>query len=170
MTANLARTRTADLPDRETVEQFLFAEARMLDEKRWEDWMDLFTDDGSYWIPTADDQTDPDTRASIMYDDRTMMQMRVRRLRHPEVHAQTPPSRTAHLVTNVMVAPSPDGDGDIEVSACFLMLEFRVEEQTVYGGRYLYRLAETDDGLAIRNKTVRMVNCDAAHHLMAIYL
>ncbi|MDF1720559.1 MAG: aromatic-ring-hydroxylating dioxygenase subunit beta [Minwuia sp.] len=170
MMMRLAEQTVAELPGRDLVEQFLYHEALILDEKRWEDWMALFTDDGTYWIPTADDQTDPDTRASIMYDDRTMMQMRVRRLRHPEVHAQTPASRTTHLVTNIIVAPSPDGDGDIDVSACFTMLEYRIEEQTIYGGRYRYRLAVDGDDLAIRNKTVHLVNCDAAHQLMAIYL
>ncbi len=165
----MAEKTIAKLPARDVVEQFLYREARMLDEKRWEDWMELFTEDGTYWVPTADNQADPYTRASIIFDDRTMMQMRVRRLRHPEVHAQTPASRTTHIVTNVTVDASPEGDGEIEVSACFLMLEYRVEEQTVYGGRYQYRLTRDGDALAIRSKTVHLVNCDAAHQLMAIY-
>jgi ethylbenzene dioxygenase subunit beta len=166
----LPAPRARAVPDTDTVARFLFHEARLLDEKRWEAWAELFTEDGTYWIPTMPDQVDPYTRASIMYDDRTMMAMRIRRLRHPQIHAQTPPSRTAHLVTNVLVEPEPDADGLVEVGACFLMLEYRHEQQTVHGGRYRYRLAVADDGLRIRAKTVHMVNCDAAHHLMAIYL
>ena len=166
MTAAMERMTATDL---QAVEQFLYAEAQLLDEKKWEAWRDLFTEDGTYWVPTADDQVDPYTRASIIFDDRTMMAMRIRRLRHPEIHAQTPASRTAHLVTNVMAERNPEGGPDLDVSACFMMLEYRAEQQTVYGGRYRYRLVRDGDGFLIRSKTAILVNCDAAHHLMAIY-
>lgn len=160
---------TATIPDIRAVEQFLYHEAELLDLKQWEAWADLFTADGTYWIPTAENQADPYTRASIMFDDRQMMANRIRRLRHPEIHAQTPPSRTTHLVTNVTVAPRPDPDGCIAVGSCFLMLEYRAESQFTYGGRFRYQLAGTGGDLKIRSKTVHLVNCDAAHHLMAIW-
>ena len=104
-----------------------------------------------------------------MFDDRQMMANRIRRLRHPEIHAQTPASRTTHLVTNVMVEPRPDPDGCIAVRCGFLMLEYRAESQFTYGGRFRYQLVATAEGLRIRSKTVHLVNCDAAHHLMAIW-
>ena len=162
-------TATITIPDLREVEHFLFREAELLDMKRWEDWADLFTADGTYWVPTAEDQADPYTRASIMFDDRQMMANRIRRLRHPEIHAQTPPSRTVHMVSNVTVSPRPDADGCIAVGCCFLMLEYRVESQLTYGGRFRYQLAGTGGDLKIRSKTVQLVNCDAAHHLMAIW-
>ena len=71
---------------------FLINEARYLDERRWEDWLSLFADDGWYWVPIEEGQTDPRTTVSLMYDDRQLLETRVRRLkacwaRHPRAFA-----------------------------------------------------------------------------------
>ncbi len=89
--------------ERAPFEQFLLREARLLDERRFREWMDLFADDGTYWVPAVPDQQSPFDQASLFYDDRELMQTRIERLEHPRIHVQTPPSRTAHLVGNCVV-------------------------------------------------------------------
>ena len=83
--------------DREPFEHFLFHEAHLLDQRRFRDWMALFAEDGTYWVPAVPNQDSPFDQASLFYDDRDLMKTRVDRLEHPRIHVQTPPSRTAHI-------------------------------------------------------------------------
>ncbi|MDZ7810781.1 MAG: aromatic-ring-hydroxylating dioxygenase subunit beta [Arhodomonas sp.] len=68
--------------DQELVD-FVYHEARLLDEKRYEEWEALFTEDGVYWIPLEHDQRDPDHHTSLVYDDRLLMQVRLGRMKSP---------------------------------------------------------------------------------------
>ena len=67
---NMPRPDAAALIDREAAEEFLIHEARLLDERRFREWMGLFTEDGTYWVPAAPDQKSPLDQASLFYDDR----------------------------------------------------------------------------------------------------
>src|ERR687887_1517601 len=87
---------------RQEAEDFLFEEARLLDERLFEAWLQLFTEDGIYWIPIVED-ADPTTQTSILYDDDPLRQMRVHHLLHERNFAQSPPSQTVHQITNVQV-------------------------------------------------------------------
>src|SRR5258708_37675678 len=91
-------------------ELFLIHEAALLDERRFREWMGLFADDGIYWVPAVPNQESPFDQASLFYDDRELMKTRIDRLEHPHIHVQTPPSRTAHLVGNVIVEQTDEGE------------------------------------------------------------
>ena len=103
--AESIRDRASTPLSSEAAADFLFMEARLLDERRFEEWWELFTDDGYYWVPARPDQPNPLDEVSIFYDDKDLMETRIKRLRHPRVHAQIPHTRTAHLVTNVLLEP-----------------------------------------------------------------
>jgi hypothetical protein len=94
-------------------ERFLVAEARLLDERRFEEWEALFTDDAVYWVPMDPDR-DPADTVSIIYDDRKRLHERVYRLTRTPVLDQNPPSRTVRFVANVEVEPL-DGAGEATV-------------------------------------------------------
>src|SRR5207253_4483760 len=81
---------------RSEMEQFLYREARLLDSGRFYEWLGLFTDDATYWIPLQADQADPQTTSSIVYDDRRLLEVRIRQFQHPRAHARTPAPRTVH--------------------------------------------------------------------------
>jgi 3-phenylpropionate/cinnamic acid dioxygenase small subunit len=108
---------------REEAEAFLYREARLLDERRFEEWLELFTADGRYWLPLADG-TDPEVEPSILYDDSRLRAQRVHRILHQPHHAQLPPSRTVHSVTNVEVEPAPEPDA-VVVRCVLLLYELR---------------------------------------------
>ena len=93
----------ADGNGRAAFEEFIIHEAALLDARRFRDWAALFADDGTYWVPAVPDQKSPLDQASLFYDDRDLMKTRIDRLEHPRIHVQTPPSRTAHLVGNVVI-------------------------------------------------------------------
>ena len=150
------------------VEQFLYCEARLLDERRLEEWRALFTEDGLYWAPTRPGQKTPEEAVSLFLDDPLTMGARIRRLGHPDVHVQTPPSHTTHLVSNIELAPT-DAAGEITVFAAFAMAEYRHTEPHWYAGRYEYRLRRIDGALRIALKKVMLVNASAAFTTISIY-
>lgn len=152
----------------EEAEQFLIQEARLLDERRFREWMTLFTEDGTYWVPAMPDQQSPFNHASLFYDDRELMRTRIDRLEHPLIHSQTPPSRTMHLVSNVTVDPNDIGTGEIAVSSNVLMVEHRLERQRLFAGRQTHRLRYVDTKWLIVHKRVDLVNCDSAFEAMAV--
>src|SRR6202166_4744654 len=111
----------ADGLNRAALKDFIIHEARLLDARKFRDWMGLFAEDGTYWVPAVPEQQSPFDQASLFYDDRDLMKTRVDRLEHPRIHVQTPPSRTAHLVANVVVDEADDAKGRYVVSSTVIM-------------------------------------------------
>jgi 3-phenylpropionate/cinnamic acid dioxygenase small subunit len=153
---------------RAAFEDFLFAEARLLDDRRFRDWMALFTEDGTYWVPAVAGQDSALNQVSLFYDDRDLMKTRVDRLEHPRIHVQTPPSRTAHVIGNVMVDAADDAAGEYVVSSSVVMVEYRDDHQRMFAGRQTHRLRRSGDGLRIVQKRVDLINCDSAFDAMAV--
>ena len=85
---------------------------------------------------------------------------RVRRLCNPNIHAQSPPSRTSRIIGNVAVAPAAAADGALEVLSRFQMVEFRHDRQRLFAGAVRHGLTLRQDGFRIRWKRVDLVNCD----------
>jgi 3-phenylpropionate/cinnamic acid dioxygenase small subunit len=154
--------------DRAPFEDFVVHEARLLDERRFRDWMALFTEDGTYWVPAVPNQKSPFDQASLFYDDRDLMKTRVARLEHPRIHVQTPPSRTAHLVGNLVVDEADDGEGEYTVSSSVIMVEYREDRQRVFAGRQYHRLRRDGGSFRIVQKRVDLINCDSAFDAMAV--
>jgi 3-phenylpropionate/cinnamic acid dioxygenase small subunit len=144
---------------RRNCEAFLVDEARLLDEARFEEWLALFTLDAQYWVPSAPAQVNPHDTVSLIYDDRRLLEARVRRLASPRIYSQEPRSRTTRIVTNLTIEEA--GAGFAVVRSKFMMIEFRRDEQRVFGGTYLHRLHGDPDHPRIRLKRVDLVNCDA---------
>lgn len=154
--------------DRATFEEYLIHEARLLDQRRFRDWMALFTEDGTYWVPAVPDQTSPFDQASLFYDDRDLMRTRIERLEHPRIHVQTPPSRTAHLVGGVTIEASDAAKGEYVVGSTVIMVEYRDEAQRLFAGRQQHRLRRDGTGWRIVQKRVDLINCDSAFEAMAV--
>jgi 3-phenylpropionate/cinnamic acid dioxygenase small subunit len=160
--------RDVDAAEARAIERFLYREARLLDERRFDEWRDLFAEDGVYWVPLKPEQTDPLRHASIIYDDRAAMATRFRRLAHPRAYAQIPPSRTVHVVTNVYVDAADPAKGEIDVLSALQVTEFHQGEQRHYAARCRHRLRKADGGYAIALKRVDLVNCDAPMPVISI--
>ena len=151
------------------VERFLIREVALLDDRRFEDWIELFAEDGTYWAPARIDQDDPWEHVSLFFDDRELMTTRLARLRHPRVHAQIPPSRTSHSIGNVLVEPPDPAAPAYDVSARFVMLDYRPGHgQRSFGGRYDYRLLREGGSFLIASKKATLLNCDAVHEAISI--
>ena len=154
--------------DRAWLEEFIVREARLLDERRFHDWMALFAEDGTYWVPSVPNQRSPFDQASLFYDDRDLMRTRIERLEHPRIHVQTPPSRTAHLVGSMLVESADEGKGEYVVGSTVIMVEYRDEQQRVFAGRQHHRLRRDGMDVRIVQKRVDLINCDSAFEAMAV--
>jgi 3-phenylpropionate/cinnamic acid dioxygenase small subunit len=154
--------------DRAEVEAFLVHEARLLDERRFREWMELFVDDGTYWVPAVPNQESPLDQASLFYDDRDLMRTRIERLEHPRIHVQTPPSRTAHLVGNMLIEAADEANGECIVGSTVIMVEYREEQQRIFAGRQQHRLRRDGGSWRIVRKRVDLINCDSAFEAMAV--
>jgi 3-phenylpropionate/cinnamic acid dioxygenase small subunit len=141
-------------------ERFLVYEARLLDDARFDEWLSLFTDHAHYWVPSEPDQADPRETVSLIYDDRRLLETRVRRLASPRIYSQEPRSRTSRLVTNVTIEEGETPDGTCLVRSKFQMIEFRRNEQRLFAGTYFHQLLRQGDAIRIAAKRVNLVNCD----------
>lgn len=156
----------AGAPSVPECEQFLVHEARLLDEGRFDEWLSLFTADAWYWVPSEPNQASPHDTVSLMYDDRRLLETRVRRLASPRIYSQEPRSRTSRLIANVTIE-------ETEGTACtvrskFQLLEYRRETQRIFGGTCFHRLVRGNNGIRIAWKRVDLVNCDAPHEGLVV--
>ena len=157
-------------PDVREIEQFLFREAMYLDSKRYQEWLDLFTEDGLYWVPAAPDQKDPYNHVSLYFEDRILRQMRVRRLTHPQAYSLQNPVRASRVVGNVLIESFEEATGDCRVRSTFHMLELQYGEQQMYGGFYTHELKAVEGDYRIRLKRVDLINCDGPLDTMQAFL
>jgi p-cumate 2,3-dioxygenase beta subunit len=141
---------------RAEVEDFLYAEAALLDAWSLDDWLELFDHDAKYEVPCNDaPDGDPDTDVLLIDDDYTRLRARVTRLNSRRAHREYPHSRTNHQIFNVHVT-HPNEDGEIGVTASFTVWRFRGSKTSCYVGQYRYRLRQSDNGLRVAFKRAEL--------------
>ena len=160
---------TNDLALHHRVSQFLYHEARLLDERRWNEWESLFLEDGVYWAPATPGQPDPLNHVSLIYEDQLLRKVRIARFASPAAPSLQPFPRTAHLVTNVMIDAQDAKSGEIVAISRFLMIEYRREVGRVEGCGVTHDLFERDGAFRIRRKKVDLVNCEGPLESSSVY-
>jgi 3-phenylpropionate/cinnamic acid dioxygenase small subunit len=140
------------------VAQFLYHEARLLDTGQLEAWLELFTEDAVYWVPLERGQQEAVETSSIIHDDRTLLELRVRQARHPRAHARLPLARTVHNVGNVMLLG--EENGELRVASTLQLVEWRNERQRVWGALVEHTLRRAGDEFRIARKRVDLVNSE----------
>lgn len=144
------------------ITQFIYREARLLDDRRFDDWLGLFDDDGLYIVPLVD-QAQPGRQAAIVNDDRMAREERVYHLVNHWFPAQQPPSRTLHFVSNVV---ADERGGLWSVSSSQLIHEIRggdwtqvgLGEKNAIAARVDYLLRRADGGFRIHEKRVHLLD------------
>ena len=156
------------------IEQFLYREARLLDDRRFEAWLDLFSDDVRYWMPVRttryprrsravvrldpdrgeDDELSKDGELGIFDETKETLSRRVARLDTGMAWAEDPPSRTRHIVSNVEVEPA-EAAGETRVFSNFVVYRTRGEtEQDFYVGARRDTLRRVESGWRIARRTI----------------
>jgi benzoate/toluate 1,2-dioxygenase beta subunit len=157
-----------DWNEQQEIVQFLHHEARLLDEHRWDEWQQLFTAEGLYWVPLVHGQADHLHHASLFCEDALLRSMRARRLAQARAYSQQPPTRTVHVVGNIALEAREAAGCTVRSS--FVLLEWRKTEQRVFGGSVLHTLRREAGGLRIAMKRVELVNCDAPHEALQVFM
>ncbi len=156
--------------DLREIEQFLYLEARLMDEKRWDEWQALFTEEGEYWMPATRGQPDPLNHVSIIYEKSLLRAVRLKRYSHPNALSLQPMPYSVHTVSNVMLDSHDETTGIIEVNSRFIVLEYRRDVTYTYGGAYTHTLQPHDSSFKIQRKKVELINCDGVLENIQIYL
>ena len=150
------------------VDEFLYHEARLLDTGQLEAWLELFTEDATYWVPLERGQRDPLETSSLIYDDRTLLELRVKQARHPRAHARLPLARTVHQVGNISVADKTENQ--VLVNSTLVVTEWRNEKQRLWSGLVEHRLRRSGESWKIAHKRIDLVNSEGELDGIAILL
>lgn len=166
--ATALKDTAAALGDRHAIEDFVIREARLLDDRRFDEWRELFTDDGYYWVPLRPDQKSAIGESSLFYDDKKIMATRFERLAHPRIHAQSPPHRTCHVIGSIAVEEVDETNGECLVRSSMIFADYRTRTQRVFAGQVRHRLRRIGDDYRIVFKRVDLINCDDVFELIAV--
>jgi len=142
------------------IEEFLFMEAQLLDNRQLKNWLTLFSETGWYWVPISTEQDSPYDHVSIIYDDRKLLETRLRRLDNVNIHAESPPTRTSRIVGNVILNSIDDDSGVYEVHSKFQLVEFRGERQRIFAGQIKHYLSADNNQILIEGKRINLVNAE----------
>lgn len=152
------------------IEQLLYEEASYLDRPDLDAWTNLYTEDGTYWMPAIVDQEDPLNHISLFYDDRVIMEVRKRNFVHPRAASKEYDVRASHIISNIRVREMHDATGDCTVTSNFHCFLYYLERQTPYAGTYTHELVREGDHYKIRHKRVDLINCDAVLNTIIVYI
>lgn len=150
------------------VTRFIYREARLQDDHAYDEWEALWTDDGVYWVPANDDDSDPEREMSIIYDNRSRIALRIRQLHTGKRHAQAPRSRLRRVVSNVEILEA-SGE-EVCVTSNALVFESNLRADTVWASRNEHRLRRVDGQWRMARKTVYLVNNDKPLYSMSFLI
>jgi len=141
------------------VAAFLYREARLIDEHRYQEWLALWeSSDTLYWVPCNDDDIDPHRHVSIIYDDHDRLAQRVERLLSGSVLAQQPVPKMRRIVSNIEAEQeTPDL---VAVRSNFILATARAGRQQLWAGQTLHRLRVRGGVHRIVSKKVLLNNSD----------
>ena len=157
------------------VEQFLFKEARLLDERRFREWLALFTDDLRYWMigrsnryprsskaiaaldPGRRNDEEKENLLAVLDESKQTLAARVARLETGMAWAEDPPSRTRHLIANIEVDPEDGASSALAVYSNFIVYRSRSEtEQDFYVGARRDLIRRIEGGLKIASRKITL--------------
>lgn len=148
---------------------FVAHEAALLDERRLDEWLALFAEDGHYWVPLLGAaQADPFSHNSLAYEDRLLLQLRVERLKNPRAHSQHPASHSQHVLQPSRIAHE-DAD-EVRLHTPFLYVEARGEDQILLSGTARHYLVRMPAGWRIREKRIDLLNATRALPAIQLFI
>lgn len=165
---SLAVTRSGVPVDRSVVDQIatlLTAEARLLDQaalqtEAYDYWLGLYDDECIYWIPSSQPADDPRKAVTLEFHDRRRLLDRVARLGTGQAYSQLPTSRTARLISNLEVWPSPDRINEWRARCTFAIAESREGRSRLLAGWNGFVLRKSGVQLRIVVKQVNLIDSD----------
>jgi len=147
---------------RERLFEFVYDEARLIDDKRFDDWYELFTDDGIYWMPLTRDQPDGVNHTSLLYEDKLLLKVRIERLKSPRSFSQHQPSFCQHVLQQPVLESTAADARSWVTRTPFVYLESQGDSQLLLAGVSRLHIVEQDGRLRMRLKKVDLIMREAA--------
>jgi benzoate/toluate 1,2-dioxygenase beta subunit len=144
--------------DHYRVETFLYREARFMDRHAYDEWFALWTDDAVYWVPSNEDDYDPERHVSIVYENKRGLEDRIARLKSGAAYAQDPKSRLSRVVSNIEI--EEQSDAQLIVNSTFNITALRRRRMDTYAGRAVHTLRADGESFKISSKKVLLINND----------
>jgi 3-phenylpropionate/cinnamic acid dioxygenase small subunit len=163
---------STDITTERQLVDFVVREARLLDDRRYEEWNALFTDEAFYWVPLTPGQPDGVNHTSHLYEDKLLRELRIERLKSARAFSQQPPARSLHLLqTPGVEAADAACPGEHLVRTVFQYAESQGDEMNSFVGVCWHRLVVDKDGaLRIKQKRVDLINSDAALPAVQLFI
>src|ERR1051325_7803011 len=143
--------------DQELID-FVVREARLIDTQRLDEWLGLFAEDGIYWMPLEWGQTDPKLTASLMYEDKLLLTIRIERLKGNRTFSQKPRSRCHHALQVPQVDKRDQARNEYLTFRPMPSGGTRCDDQQLYAAWARHTLTVVDGKLKIKLKRVDLVN------------
>lgn len=140
----------------------VYREARLIDEKRFDEWYGLFAVEALYWMPLARDQALGEAHTSLLYEDKLLLKVRIERLRHPNAFSQQQPSFSQHVLQQPALESGDCNAGPCVIRTPFLYVESQLDRQLLLSGVTYHHLIGAGGGWKIQMKKVELLNRDAA--------
>jgi 3-phenylpropionate/cinnamic acid dioxygenase small subunit len=160
----------AETVDDAVLVRFVYDEARLIDEKRYDEWFELFTADARYWMPLTRGQPDGDNYTSLFYEDKLLLRVRIERLKSPRSFSQHQPSFCQHVLQQPALESADAEHSSWVLRTPFIYVESQLDTQIVLAGVSRLHLTCVDGRLRIRLKKVELLNCDAALPSIQLFL
>ena len=144
---------------------FVYHEARLLDEKRFDEWYALLADDARYWMPLTRGQPESETFTSLFSEDRLLLKVRIERMKHPNAFSQQQPSFCQHVLQAPSVEVCDSAANHYVLRTPFMYVETRLDQQLILAGVTYHHLTLVAGILRMRLKKIELVNCDAAFQI-----
>ena len=148
--------------DDKTLIEFVYREARLIDEKRFDEWYDLYADDCRYWMPLMRSQPQGAAHTSLFDEDKLMLKLRIERLRNPKSYSQAFPSWCQHILQTPSVESRDEQTKIVVLRTPFVYLEYQQDQQELYAGVAWHHLRCGGRGIVITLKKIDLLNCEAA--------
>ncbi|MBS0421707.1 MAG: aromatic-ring-hydroxylating dioxygenase subunit beta [Proteobacteria bacterium] len=139
---------------------FVYHEARLIDEKRFDEWYELFADDALYWMPLTREQPIGEAHTSLFYEDKLLLKVRIERLRHPNAFSQQQPSFCQHVLQQPTIIESAQGKCVLRTP--FIYAEAQLDQQVILAGTAFHHLQGDGGGWKIQMKKIELLNREAA--------
>lgn len=149
------------VPTEDELVRLVYLEARLVDERRFDEWYALYADDAFYWVPLVPGQADGENHTSLMYEDKLLLRLRIERFGNPRSYSLQPPVRCLHVLQRPELERADPAGNRWTMRTNELYVETQGASKQVYAAVVTHVLSVVDGALRIRLKRVDLLDCDA---------
>jgi 3-phenylpropionate/cinnamic acid dioxygenase small subunit len=149
------------LPSDAQLRDFVYLESRLIDDGRFDEWYALYADDAYYWVPLVHGQADGENHTSLMYEDKLLLKLRIKRFGNPRSYSLHPPVRCLHVLQRPELEHSDRAGKRWVLRTNLVYIETQGDTQQVYAAVTRLTLTVVEGALRVVLKRVDLLNCDA---------